>query len=168
MKVTWWGGFDDSDENSLNAQEMCVHEQVSGVCVYPCACVCLSSVLASACVCVCVWGSQVRLAAGGGPARREAMMRDCVGSWRLTQRVRGREGGGWVLERAARMVRQQWGVGRRQKGTGRGNRTTPVLSPGTAQPWAVITNHTSHFWGDISLLLDYWRGIRGDLKSQEE
>ena len=46
------------------------------------------------------------------------------------------------------------GLGRRQKGTGRGNRTTPVLSPGTAQPWAVITNHTSHFWGDISLPSD--------------
>lgn len=70
-------------------------------------------------------------------------MRDCVGNWRLTQRVRGREGGN-----------SNGGVGRRQKGTGRGNRTTPVLSPGTAQPWAVITNHTSHFWGDISLLMD--------------
>lgn len=33
-------------------------------------------------------------------------------------------------------------------GTGRGNRTAPDLSPGTAQPWVVITNHTSHFWGD--------------------
>ena len=33
-------------------------------------------------------------------------------------------------------------------GTGRGNRTALDLSPGTAQPWVVITNHTSHFWGD--------------------
>lgn len=36
-------------------------------------------------------------------------------------------------------------------GTGRGNRNAPDLSPGTAQPWAVITNHTSHFGGDTSL-----------------
>ena len=47
-----WGDFDDSDENSPNAREICVHEQASGVCVYPCACVCLSSLLASLCVCV--------------------------------------------------------------------------------------------------------------------
>lgn len=60
------------------------------------------------------------------------------------------------------------GKGKRQKGTRRGNRTTAVLWAGTAQPWAVITNHTFHFWGDISLLLGQWRGIREDLKSQME
>lgn len=58
--------------------------------------------------------------------------------------------------------------GKRQKGTRRGNRTTAVLWPGTAQPWAVITNHTFHFWGDISLLVGRWKGIRQDLKSQKE
>lgn len=51
----------------------------------------LSSLLAP----VRVRGSRVRLAAGGGPELREAMMRGCVGSWRLTGRVRGREGGGY-------------------------------------------------------------------------
>lgn len=30
------GDFDDSDENSPNAQQLCVHEQASGVCVYHC------------------------------------------------------------------------------------------------------------------------------------
>lgn len=88
-------------------------------------------------------------------------MRDCVGSWRLHRGSEEEKWAGWVLDRATWMVRQQWrrvqGLGRRQKGRrGQGgvNRTTPVLSPGTAQPWAVITNHTSHFWGDISLLMD--------------
>lgn len=65
-------------------------------------------------------------------------------------------------------VGEEGGAGKRQEGTRRGNGSTPVLSPGTAQPWAVITNHTFHFWGDIFLLLDQWRGIRGDLKSQKE
>lgn len=82
-------------------------------------------------------------------------MRDCVGSWRWTQRVSGGDGGSSMDGATARGVGAVLvGVGRRQEGTGRGNRTTPVLSPGTAQPWAVITNHTSHFWGDISLLQD--------------
>lgn len=65
-------------------------------------------------------------------------------------------------------IGEKGGAGWSQEGTRRGNGSTPVLSPGTAQPWAVITNHTFHFWGDIFLLLDQWRGIRGDLKSQKE
>lgn len=45
-------------------------------------------------------------------------MRDCVGSWRLTQRVRGREGGlgRGVLDRAAWMVRQRWGCWKEAEG----------------------------------------------------
>lgn len=65
------------------------------------------------------------VAAGGGLLQHKAVERDCAGSWRWTQWVER----GWM-------------------GTGRGNRTAPDLSPGTAQPWVVITNHTSHFWGD--------------------
>lgn len=51
-------------------------------------------------------------------------------------------------------------------GTGRGNRTTPDLSPGTAQPWVVITNHTSHFWGDtLPPPSVSFKGMRAGLKS---
>lgn len=63
-------------------------------------------------------------------------------------------GGGLVQHKATeREIVQGVGGGRSGSergwmGTGRGNRTAPDLSPGTAQPWVVITNHTSHFWGD--------------------
>lgn len=50
-------------------------------------------------------------------------------------------------------------------GAGRGNRTAPDLSPGTAQPWVVITNHTSHFWGDTLPPSVSSTGMRAGLKS---
>lgn len=58
-----------------------------------------------------------------------------------------------------RSVGWRWSVragvgGQWTEGGGRGYTSTPALSPGTAQPWAVITSHTSHFWGDTWLL---WR-----------
>lgn len=50
-------------------------------------------------------------------------------------------------------------------GAGRGNRSAPDLSPGTVQPWVVITNHTSHFWGDTLPPSVSWTGMRAGPKS---
>lgn len=55
--------FDDSDENSLNAQELCAWAGFWGLCLSLCMYVFIKFTGRS--VCVCVWGSQVRLAAGG-------------------------------------------------------------------------------------------------------
>ena len=48
-----------------------------------------------------------------------------------------------------RIVRARWEV---KRGQARANRTTSGLSGGTTYTWAVITNHTSHFWGDTTSL----------------
>lgn len=102
-------------------------------------------------------------------------MRDCGGSCRWSQGEWG-GGHGGVCERPCNVEHEGsvWGKVGVKRGQARGNRSTPGLSVGTTHPWAVITNHTSHFWGDttslelMEVLQLEWRRIRALIRAGVE